>query len=258
VIRHRQIGRDRASTLTGRNGAPAPSVVEIVEGVLRDLAPGGSLQGRRSQRDPLRVSPRFEGGEEGPDAGDRLTAQERRLLLVVFGCQEGGVGRWAIVGCVHKALSEKSQGLDDRRIGGDWACSRRSAGILRSVAEVEQTKYEVVGVFVVVPILEGPDLEDDVGEETAYPYVDSRQSAIIESLGLDLVHCVVGRDELGAANVECSESRANRLALGPEDAACLDLVRLAEELDLDGDAVDERKLVSAPKPERLRFVSRVR
>jgi hypothetical protein len=103
---------------------------------------------------------------------------------------------------------------------------------------VEEREHEVVSVLVLVSILEREDLEHRVREHVRHSHGDSGPASTVQPLPLDLAVDEVVSHKMRAADVERTKAGPRELALRPEDAARLNLVRLAEELHEDGDPLD--------------------
>lgn len=115
---------------------------------------------------------------------------------------------------------------------------------------VKDREDKVIRVLVLVPVLEGQDLEHDVRKQIRDAHRDPGPASTVQALARDFDLDEVVPCEMGSANVERTQACSREFTLWTEDAAWRHLIRLAEEFHCHCDAID----VTAP-PE-IRGVSR--
>jgi hypothetical protein len=103
--------------------------------------------------------------EASDDCHCFLTESCRVLGVAVV--EERRVRNRAVMICRLVPFGKQAQRLVHLLGVADSARLCNSAGFLRTIAVVEQAEHEIIGVLVLVPVLEGQDLENGVRQDVA-------------------------------------------------------------------------------------------
>jgi hypothetical protein len=101
--------------------------------------------------------------EELLHGGDRIAAEASLPLIVLGSREERRVRARAMLLRTTEARAEEVEGFLNQRTLDDWTGSGRASRCTRTPCVVQESEDEVLGVLVLMPILEGENLEHRIG-----------------------------------------------------------------------------------------------